>query len=137
MSTEKESISKAPSSRPLRVPVSGRNILTVKGKEPGYVYRIVNDDGDRVERFQEGGYELVQTDSVKVGDNRVSVPSSEGSVKQVSVGQGMKGYVMRIKKDFYDEDQRARDKRTDELEATTKKEALKGGMTGSLKIGQD
>lgn len=137
MSTEKESISKAPSSRPVRVPVSGRNILTVKGKDPGFEYRVVNDEGDRVERFREGGYEFVRTDSVKVGDNRVSVPSSEGSVKQVSVGQGLKGYVMRIKKDWYDEDQTSKQQRVNELEATTKKDASATGMTGSLKIGQD
>jgi hypothetical protein len=127
----KETISKAPAGRPVRVPVSGRNILTVKGKEPGYEYRIVNDDADRIARFQEGGYELVSNESVKVGDNRVSLPTAEGSVKQMSVGQGRKAYLMRIKKEYFDEDQKDKQKRVDELEATTKANAMKG-MTGTI-----
>ena len=104
----KESIAKAPSGRVKRIPVSGRNVLTVQGKDPNYVYRIVNDDADRVSRFQDGGYELVQEDSVQVGDKRLSTPSAEGTVKQISVGGGRKGYVMRIRKEFYDEDQKAK-----------------------------
>lgn len=127
----KESISKAPAGRPVRNPVSGRNILTVKGKEPGYHYRIVNDEPDRIARFQEGGYELVSNESVKVGDNRVSLPTAEGTVKQMSVGGGQKAYLMRIKKEWYDEDQKEKQKRVDELEATTKANAMKG-MTGTI-----
>jgi hypothetical protein len=127
----KESISKAPAGRPVRRPVSGRNILTVKGKDPAYEYRIVNDDADRVARFQEGGYELVSDESVKVGDNRVSLPTAEGTVKQMSVGQGRKAFLMRIKKEWYDEDQKEKQKKVDELEATTKANAMKG-MTGTI-----
>ena len=114
MPENKESISKAPAGRPVRVPVSGRNILTVKGKDPGYSYRIVNDEPDRIARFQEGGYELVSDESVKVGDTRVSLPTAEGTVKQMSVGGGHKAYLMRIKKDWYDEDQKAKQKVVDE-----------------------
>ena len=41
--------------RVTRTPISGRNVLTVQGKEPGYVYRIVNDSGDRIAQFQAAG----------------------------------------------------------------------------------
>lgn len=126
MPENKESISKAPAGRPVRIPVSGRNILTVKGKDPAYSYRIVNDEPDRIARFQEGGYELVSDESVKVGDNRVSLPSAEGTVKQMAVGGGRKAYLMRIKKEWYDEDQKAKQKVVDDLEATTKANAMKG-----------
>ena len=54
----KETISKAPSGRVKRTPVSGRNVLTVSGKDPDYEYRVVNDEEDRITRFKDGGYEL-------------------------------------------------------------------------------
>lgn len=83
MDTNKDVISKAPSGRVTRTPVGTRNILTVKGKDPNYEYRIVNDIDDRVTQFQEAGYELVANETVKVGDKRVNSATSEGSVKQL------------------------------------------------------
>lgn len=131
----KELISKAPSGRVKRTPVSGRNRLTVQGKDPNYVYRIVNDEEDRIARFQEGGYELLQDEAVKVGDKRANQTSSEGSVKQLSVGGGKKAFVMRIRRDWYEEDQKAKQAQVDALEATTKKKAL-DGRYGTLTIGE-
>lgn len=131
----KELISKAPSGRVKRTPVSGRNRLTVQGKEPGYVYRIVNDEEGRIARFQEGGYELLPDEAVKVGDKRANQTSSEGSVKQLSVGGGKKAFVMRIRKDWYEEDQKAKQAAVDTIEATTKKKAL-DGRYGTLTIGE-
>ena len=63
----KESIAKTPRGRTTRSPVNQRNILSVKGKDPGYVYRIVNDTGDRIQMFEEAGYELVDASAVTVG----------------------------------------------------------------------
>ena len=131
----KELISKAPSGRVKRTPVSGRNRLTVQGKDPNYVYRIVNDEEGRIARFQEGGYELLDEEAVKVGDKRANQTSSEGSVKQLSVGGGKKAYVMRIRRDWYEEDQKAKQASVDALEATTKKKAL-DGRYGTLTIGE-
>ena len=45
--------------RTQRTPLANRSVLGIKGKEPGYVYRIVNDTGDRVASFQEQGYEII------------------------------------------------------------------------------
>lgn len=126
MDTNKETISKAPSGRVTRTPVGTRNILTVKGKDPNYEYRIVNDIDDRVAQFQEAGYELVENGSVKVGDKRVNSASSEGSVKQLSVGQGTKAYLMRIKKEWYTEDQQAKQSQVNEIERATQEKALSG-----------
>lgn len=126
MDTNKEAISKAPSGRVTRTPVGTRNILTVKGKDPNYEYRIVNDVDDRITQFQEAGYELVANDAVKVGDKRVNSTTSEGSVKQMSVGQGTKAYLMRIKKEWYDEDQAVKQRQVNEIERATKEKALDG-----------
>jgi hypothetical protein len=41
-----------------RTPINGtRNVLNVKGKDPDSEYRVVNDIGDRIQEFQEMGYE--------------------------------------------------------------------------------
>jgi hypothetical protein len=133
MSDEKEAIAKAPRGRTRRTPIGTRNVLTVAGKDPNYVYRIVNDSGDRINEFLEAGYELVPEDSVKVGDKRVNKASSEGSNAQISVGQGQKAFVMRIRKEWYQEDQAAKQERVDRLEATIKDKAL-DGTYGKLEI---
>lgn len=119
--------------RPKRTPISGRNILTVKGKEPGYEYRIVNDSGDRIEMFKDAGWELVDSKDVTVGDRRVDRTTSEGSKAQVSVGGGTKAFVMRIPKEYYDEDQAAKNKHIDALEESMKKQALSGSDYGDIK----
>lgn len=136
MSNVKEAIAKVPSGRTQRVPVGTRNVLTVAGKEPGYEYRIINDSGDRVQEFLDAGYEVVDKDSVRVGDKRVNSSSSEGSVKQISVGQGQKGFVVRIRKEWYDEDQLKKQRQVNELERATKEKAL-DGTYGKLEITRD
>lgn len=128
--------SKAPSGRVSRTPVGTRNILTVKGKDPGYVYRHVNDIDDRISMFQEAGYELVQDESVVVGDKRVNAASSLGSAKAVSVGQGTKAYLMRIKRDWYEEDQARKLSNVADIERATKEKAL-DGTYGDLKLSRD
>ncbi len=133
MIKDKEAIAKSPSWRVRRTPVGARNVLTVSGKEPGYVYRIVNDEGDRVEQFKGAGYEVVPASDVVIGDRRINAATPEGSVAQASVGNGVKGIVMRIKEDWYKEDQAAKAKQVADLEAATKLEALKGTY-GDIKI---
>lgn len=121
-----------------RTPINGtRNRLNVRGKEPGFVYRIVNDTDDRVQTFIDMGYEIVNDTSVTVGDKRIANPTQEGSPLKVSVGQGVQAYVMRQRQDWYDEDQRAKQKLVDELEASMKREATSNGLDGILKISKD
>lgn len=136
MEPNKENIAKAPSGRVSRTPIGQRNVLTVKGKDPNFVYRIVNDVDDRVTQFQEAGYELVSDDSVKVGDKRVNATTSMGSHKQLSVGQGTKAVVMRIKREWYEEDQAAKLGHVAEIEAATRAKAL-DGTYGKLELSRD
>jgi hypothetical protein len=123
--------------RPKRTPIVNRSILGVQGKESGYVYRIVNDSGDRVSQLQERGYEVVTDNKVKVGDRRVAVPTQEGSPIKVSVGGGQQAYVMRIREDWYNEDQTAKQTQINELESNMQKEALQNSDYGKLKIGRE
>ena len=129
-------MAKPETTRTRRTPINGtRNRLNVRGQEEGYVYRIVNDIDDRVQTLQEMGYEIVTDKNVTVGDKRIANPTQEGSPVKVSVGQGIQAYVMRQKKEFFDEDQLAKAAKNDELEATMKREAKDAGFYGNLKIG--
>ena len=133
MSDNKEAIAKVPRGRTRRTPIGTRNVLTVAGKDPNYEYRIVNDSGDRVQEMLDRDYEIVNADDVRVGDKRVNAASSEGSVAQVSVGQGMKAVVMRIRKEWYEDDQKAKADHVDKLEDATRETAL-NGTYGKLDI---
>lgn len=124
--------------RTRRTPINGtRNKLNVRGQEPGYVYRIVNDIEDRIQSLQEIGYEIVTDKGVTVGDKRIANPTQEGSPVKVSVGQGVQAYVMRQKQEWFDEDQKAKNARNDELEAQMHRDAKEAGFYGKLKIGQE
>lgn len=136
MTTNKEAIAKSPSGRVRRTPVGVRNVLSVGNKHPDFEYRIVNDEGDRVEQFKAGGYDVVSASDVTVGDRRINSPSTEGSAATVAVGGGMKGVVMRIKKEWYAEDQAAKISSIAATEAATQTEALKGNY-GKLEVTRD
>jgi len=120
--------------RSTRVPVTERNILSVKGKEDGYHYRIVNDTGDRVQQLMDAGYEIVDASSVQVGDKRINSTSPEGTQAQVSVGGGVKAFVMRQKLEWYNEDQAAKQARVNQLEETITQSAGANGLSGSVKL---
>ncbi len=121
MTSEKDTIAKAPRERKTRRPVGQRNVLNVLGKDPNYHYRIVNDTGDRIAQFQDAGYEIVEAAAVRVGDKRVNNATPEGSKAQVSVGMGDKAFVMRIAKELYEEDQEAKLNQVRQLEETIKR----------------
>jgi hypothetical protein len=136
MAIAKEAIAKSPSGRVRRTPVGVRNVLTVGGKDANYEYRIVNDTGDRVEQLKAAGYEVVSAKDVTIGDRRVNAASAEGSVATASVGGGVKAVVMRINKEWYDEDQQRKIDYIAQTEASTKADALKGTY-GRLDIDRD
>ena len=120
--------------RTQRTPLANRSVLGIKGKEPGYVYRIVNDTGDRVASFQEQGYEIVTDSSITIGDRRVGKASADGSPVQVAVGNGIDGYLMRIKEEYYKDDQAYKEQKLSELEQSMRKEAKDISDYGNLKI---
>ena len=100
--------------RPTRTAVADwRNVLTVEGKDPNFHYRWIMDKdeaGQRIYRFTQAGYELVQADTHKVGDNFVySSDRTEGSLLRVPADkEGNFLYLVRIKQEWYQEDQQAK-----------------------------
>ena len=119
----KESV-KVQSGRVRRTPITARNRLAVKNTDPNYHYRIVNVKDDRVEQFQEQGYEIVSKGATN--DKYVDTASPIGSAGEFSVGGGMKAVVMRIPKEYFVQDQAAKQASIDELEATMRSDATKG-----------
>ena len=128
----RELTSKSPSGRVKRTPITVRNRLSVKDQDANYHYRIVNDVDDRIEQFKSNGYEVVE--NTKVGDKRVDNASSLGSTSAISVGQGTKAVVMRIRKDWFEEDQSAKLAQVKAVEDTMKQDAKKASDYGSLDI---
>lgn len=120
-----------------RTPINGRNILSVTNKEAGYQYRFVNDVGDRVEVFKERGWELIDAADVRIGERRVDSATALGSKAQASVDKvGTKAFLMRIKDEWYQEDQADKAKSIAEQELAMKQQALSNNdlRTGKLEI---
>ena len=108
-----------------RTPVTGfRDPLDVKGKDPNYHYRIVNDVPGRIDRFIERDWEIVTDSDVSIGQKRVAVATAEGSPKKVPVGRGVDGYLMRIPKEYWEEDRAAFENNNKEVEHSIQKEAI-------------
>lgn len=122
----------AKSERPKRTPVGGkRDILTVSNKDPNYEYRWVNDTPGRIQRFIDGGWEVVNHEA-DVGSKVVDKGTRLGSAVTKSVGGTITAVLMRINKEWYDEDQAAKQGNIDALEATMKQKSE--ADYGSLKI---
>jgi len=122
VSTTRELQQKVPEGRPARQRMTRRNRLAVVNRDPDYHYRIVNDVDDRIEAAKAAGYEVDVTQPRKGADARVDVPAGVGSAT-ISVGGGLKAVVMRIRKDWYQEDQRAKMDEIDTLERSMKQSA--------------
>lgn len=102
--------------------------LTVANPDPNYVYRWVNDDGrGRIDRATAGGYEFVQADSdQKVGTGSADGNSDVGSrvsriVGTQEGGAGMRAYLMRIKREWYEQDQKAKQALVDQIDSAIKR----------------
>jgi hypothetical protein len=122
----KEAIAKAPQRRAKRTTLGQRNVLTVVGKDADYEYRIVNDTGDRVLQLQNEDWEICDGATLQIGDRRLGNPGSTSSQAEVSVGAGTKGYVMRKRKAWHEEDQAAKQAYVAKTEEATKQNALNG-----------
>ena len=120
-----------------RVPLSDRDILTVKGlnDRDEYVYRWVNDTDDRVERLYRAGYEFVDRFGKIVGDATYESCRGNGSIMSKDVGMGMKAYLMKQPRDIWLADRKKRvDEPTDASVETIKQKANAAGLTGKIEI---
>lgn len=119
MRTAKESV------RPKRTPLGARNRLTFGEQDPNFVYRVINDQDDRLKAAQEAGYEFVMGDG-QLGDTRVAEGGKVDSRISKPVGNGVRGFLMRIPREYYEEDQKAKADRIDATERAMKPNPAKG-----------
>jgi len=106
--------------RPLGV---SRLKLEVHDKDPNYVYRFVSDRDNRVNAAIEGGYEIAP--GMDVGhDKEGNTDPGAGTSKVVDSvdGKPVVGHLMRIKREWYEEDQAEKEKSLAE-----KDKAIAGG----------
>ena len=129
--TAKETVVK----RVQRKPLHQQGPLSISGeKDPNFHYRVVNDIGSRIHAFQQAGYELVTDDNLVIGDSRVSDAADLGSTKRILSKDGTVSYLMRIKKEWFDEDQKAKNARLDELDTAMKQDVSKSADYGKVSI---
>ena len=124
---------------PKRVPLheQARNRLTIDGLDKDrYEYRFINDIGSRIERFKNAGWE-VDPSSREVGVADVKHTNvSLGTGTVANAGQGTKAVLMRIPKEYYNEDQKAKQREIDLAEQAMKRKLNSGndGTYGSVEI---
>lgn len=133
-------------SRPHRVPVGGnRDILTVLGTDPEFVYRWVKDreeTGQRIFKFSLGGYSFVDASEARdlgIGESDVYESHDTGSLIRKSAGSGEYLYLMKILREFYEEDQAVKQKSITEREDSLTRERdpnspSDDGQYGTVKI---
>ena len=123
--------------RKKRPPINGRgDVLTLevsdKDKEE-YVYRVFNDKGTRIAQHKQYGWEPCSTDDVTIG-TRNTVGAGDIASVTVDSSDGTQGIVMRIRKDWYDEDQKAKQDAIAKTEEQITGESETDGNYGKVSI---
>lgn len=105
---------------PLGVPDMKLDVPNVND-HPDYVYRWINDKPGRLQNAYNAGYEFVEDPTLEVGTGTVSGNAEHGSRVSRHVGKDEHGrplhaFLMRIRKDWYDEDQAKKQAAIDEID---------------------
>lgn len=109
-----------------RKPIGSRNPLQFE-KRTGFHRRVFNDQEDRIAQAEASGYRIV-TEKTKGGDDGAGADSQQATPVVRSVGGGLKGVLMEIPEEFYNEDQRKKQEQVDITEA----DILRTGTTPDL-----
>lgn len=132
-------LSREESVRPQRIPVAdSRAPLVVKGLDQKNFYaRWVLDVDDRIQNFLNAGYEFVNQNQIQsAGSKTVETSASTDTRVSKPAGRGLKLYLMRQPRKFYDEDRRAKDKEIDLTEESIRPSREKEGANfGKVKLG--
>lgn len=93
-----------------RVPMGGNKLKMTLPEIPGFRTRWFNDAGDRIETAKKGGYTHIIKAGIKVGSGSETGHTDLGSVVSMVVGtqangQPLRAYGMKIKQEWFIEDQ--------------------------------
>ena len=107
-----------------RIPLGGMSLrLELKGYDKqieGYHPRWINDDGDRVMRALEGGYEpIIQNRYLKAENTDMGswVSQSVGTKKD---GSPLRAFAMKLRNDLWEQDQEEKRRRIQQIEDAIK-----------------
>jgi hypothetical protein len=93
-----------------RIPLGTPNAKLSAPKRAGYVRRWINDMNGRIQAAERAGY-------AKVEEKGVECVRRVGTLEG---GHPLNAHLMEIRQEFYDEDQRAKQARVDEVDAVIK-----------------
>lgn len=129
---------KADAKTRIREPLAGRRDVTavhdIDTNE--YVAHWVNDKDSRLQGVLKAGYEHVRT--AKVGDSNVDGTHNQDGVVSRDMGKGIIAYLMKQRRDYYDEDQATKQREVDETEESIRRDKndnRNDGHYGEIKIG--
>lgn len=114
--------------RSARVPLGMKQMSLGATVREGYQRRWINDTAGRLQQAEQGGYTFVSQDpTAKSTDVGARTSRIVGTGEN---GQGMRAYLMEIPMEWYQEDQRAKQKPIEDFEAALQgKPAIEGGYT--------
>ncbi len=108
--------------RESRVPFGvARTKLEVPMTMEGYHLHWVNDSAGRIQEAQRGGYTFVEPKEVQAADTGTQVKRLVGRNED---GSAMYAYLMKIEREFYDEDQQTIQSEVDQFDRAIKRGTL-------------
>lgn len=113
--------------RGTRVPLGVSRPKLAVPQRQGYVRRWVNDVEGRLQMAEQGGYQYVEDQSFQIGAADVDNVNRDLGARMsrvVDKSTGMKAYLMEIKKEYHEEDQRIKMREVDEIDNAIKRGAL-------------
>ena len=120
--------------------------LSVRQQIPGYHLHVLTDAGSRIQEAMDSGYEFVRPDEVGgVSENVVSRNGDLGErirylVNPRAQGTEQYGYLMKIRQEWYEEDQAELQAKNNRIDASIRKGKITGDNsafyqpTGGIKL---
>ena len=120
--------------------------LSVRQQIPGYHLHVLTDAGSRIQQAMDSGYEFVRPDEVGgVSENVVSRNGDLGErirylVNPRAQGTEQYGYLMKIRQEWYEEDQAELQAKNNRIDASIRKGKITGDNsafyqpTGGIKL---
>ena len=106
--------------------------LSVREQIPGYHLHVFTDTAQRIQEALDNGYEFVKATEVGgVGSNVVSNNGDLGDkirylVNPRSEGSEQFGYLMKIRQEWFDEDQRSLQEKNNQIDVSIRKGKITG-----------
>lgn len=135
-----QSLPEKPGVKKRKTRLDARNVFSVRNRDPNFVYRYVLDEGPRVaDRFDRGWEYAPREDDGVVGDDRVNAGHAVDGRQTVRSGDKLL-VLMRIPKEYWDEDHEIYCQEQDEIERSLNRHDVEkegtDGLKGTVSVGR-